>query len=45
MKPFWMLLTLILLCFLIGSCAQWRWKECRQVGHGVAYCVWVVSKP
>lgn len=33
-------LAVVVLCgFLLVKCAAWRWNECRDVGHGVAYCV------
>jgi hypothetical protein len=35
------LALLVIVCavlFLVVSCVGWQWGECRQVGHGVAYC-------
>lgn len=37
-------LIVILFIALIGGCIRWRWSECRQVGHGVAYCVWDMGR-
>lgn len=39
MKGLFYLLVVIALCLLLGSCIRWRWNECRQVGHGAAYCL------
>ena len=24
--------------FLMKTCAEWKWNECRKVGHGKVYC-------
>lgn len=29
---------------LVGGCMTWRWSECRGVGHGIAYCLWDMSR-
>lgn len=28
----------------VSACTAWKWKECRKVGHGVAYCVLAGSR-
>jgi hypothetical protein len=32
-------LVTILLLFVIKSCVQFNWEECRKVGHGKIYCI------
>lgn len=35
---------LVIACLLLGSCVRWHWNECRQVGHGVLYCIYDLSR-
>jgi hypothetical protein len=37
---FWGAMILVLLILAAGAgCEVWRFKECRKVGHGRAYCL------
>lgn len=38
-------LAFLLCAFTIAtvSCTYWRYEECRKVGHGTLYCLWVIS--
>ena len=31
--------VVIAFLLLVGSCARWKYKECKAVGHSTLYCI------
>lgn len=37
-------LVIAVVLVLPVACETWQFKECRKVGHGVAYCIYRVGQ-
>ncbi len=44
MRSIPVVLILALVLFVIVISERWKWRECRQVGHGFWYCLSEQSK-
>lgn len=43
-KGLFIFLVLASIVTWVSILTGWRWRECRQVGHGVPYCIGEVTK-
>ena len=41
MKTIIVLLSIGAILYGVYMYERWRWNECRKVGHGVAYCIFI----
>jgi hypothetical protein len=32
-------IVIVVFLLLVGSCARWKFNECKKVGHSTLYCI------